>query len=681
MSRLHELRRILFEEEQQSLDELRARVADAEVRAADIAEVLPAAVRASNSGDDLIESLREPVGRVIHDSVRNDPDSFADALFPVMGPAIRKAVAESIRALADRINKAVEQSISWNGLKWRLEAVRTGVPLGDIIVRETLLYDTEELFVIERDSGLLIAHLDKEGATSENDSDAVSAMLTAIRDFVRDSFGGDDANDLDSVAIGGRTVWISYGPSAMLAAVFSGNPPTALRADFHEVNEAIHRRHAPAIEQFNGDRAPFDDIDVLLRPLLKNAVREQDGRTPTSYKPLAVAAVVLALIVAAWFVLAARERARIEQYVAALNAVPGLIVIDRHETDGATHVRLLRDPLSTIPIGLPATHGLDEAEVVLETLPFMSSHSDIVLERVRRALEAPPTVALAWRDNIVVASGAASSAWLTRVQALPIEWTGAAGLDLTGVLSAEAQLIAEVRARFAVPESVELAVSDDTVRASGVAPIDWLLHLDDVPVDPALAVTFDTSAVRVDLASFAEHLRARAGAGDAFAYDLGEQMLGIYGTATVATRDYLAGLVNRFGLALNVDTSRLKFVDLRGFRELRDRYRGFTVTFTSGTDLTAESAQALADAVPDLNRLIALGTALPDPFVIRITGYTDGSGRPALNKKLRVSRAKYIADRLTAAGADAEPIALAAGTTPPEEAEDRSWRRATITFD
>lgn len=681
MSRLHELRRILFEEEQQSLNELRARVADADVRAADIAEVLPDAVRASNTGDDLVESLREPVERVIHDSVRNDPDRFADALFPVMGPAIRKAVAESIRALADRINKAVEQSISWNGLKWRLEAARTGVPLGDIIVRETLLFDTEELFVIERDSGLLIAHLDKEGAASGHDSDAVSAMLTAIRDFVRDSFGGDDANDLDSVAIGGRTVWISYGPGAMLAAVFSGNPPIALRAELHAVNEAIHRRYAAAIEQFNGDRAPFDGIDILLQPLLKSAVREHEGGTKTSYKPLLIAALLLALVLTAWFVLAARDRARIEQYAAALNAVPGLIVIDHHEAGDATHVRLLRDPLSTIPPGLPATYGLDESAVVLETLPFMSSHSDIVLERVRRALDAPSSVTLAWRDDVVVASGTASSTWLTRAQASPLEWTGAAGLDLTDVLSAEAQLIADIRARFAVPESVELALSGDIVRADGVAPIDWLLRIDGAPADGTLGIAFDTSAVRIDLASLAEHLRARAGAGDAFAFDLGEQTLGIYGTATVATRDYLAGLNERFRLARNIDTSRLKFVDLRSFRELLDRYRGFTVIFASGTNPTAESAQALDAALPDLVRLSALGTSLPDPFVIRISGYTDGSGRPALNEQLRVRRAKYVADRLTAAGVDAEPITAVAGTTPPEEIEDRSWRRATITFD
>jgi len=681
VSRLHELRRILLEEEQRSLDELRSRVADAEARAADVAEVLPAAVRASNTGDDLIESLREPVGRVIHDSVRNDPDRFADALFPVIGPAIRKAVAESIRALADRINKTVEQSISWNGLKWRLEAARTGVPLADIIVRETLLFDTEELFVIERESGLLIAHLDKEGSTSENDSDAVSAMLTAIRDFVRDSFGGDDGNDLDSVAIGGRTVWISYGPSAMLAAVFTGNPPAALRAEFHAANESVHRRYAAAIEQFNGDRSAFDGIDGLLRPLLQSAVIDSERPRRTSYKPLVIIAVLVALVFVVWFGFAARERARIGHYVAALDAVPGLIVIDYGKAGGATRVRLLRDPLSAVPANLRANYGLDDTTVVLDALPFMSGHPDIVLERIRRALEAPATVMLALRDNIVVASGTATTSWLMRAQALPVGWAGVAGLDLSAVQTAEARLIADLRARFDVPDSVQLAVSADIVRASGIAPIDWLLSLEGTREDAAPGVALDTSAVRVDLASLAAHLRERAGDDDAFAYDLDEQTLGIYGTATVATRDYLLTLIDRFRLGQHVDTSRLNVIDVQRLHELLDRYRDFTLTFTSGTTLTAESAAALSEALPDLVRLVALGTALPDPFVVRVTGFTDGSGRPGLNEQLRARRAQYVAQRLVDAGADAESIAVSAGATPPEAVEDRTWRRVTITFE
>lgn len=681
MSRLHELRRILFEEERQSLDELRSRIADAEARAADVAEILPAAVRASDAGDDLVESLRAPVGRVIRDSVRNDPDSFANALFPVIGPAIRKAVTESIRALADRINKTVEQSLSWNMLKWRFEAARSGVPLADIIVRETLLYDTEELFVIERDSGLLLAHLDKDDTSSPRDSDAVSAMLTAIQDFVRDSFAGGEHSELDAVEIGGRSVWISYGPGAMLAAVFTGNPPVALRSEFHAANETIHRRYASAIEQFNGDRTTLDGIDSVLRPLLKTAMITREGAPQVSYKPLIITAALLGLALVAWIAYAAMERGKIDRFIASLGTIPGVIVIDQSERGGATHVRLLQDPLSVVPAGLAGEYGLDDADVVLETQPFLSTHRDIVLDRIRQQLEPPPTVSLTWRDNVVVASGDATKSWLARARAMPVGWSGAAGLDVSGVQSAEARLLADLRVLLDVPESVELALSGNTVRASGIAPVDWLLGIDEAEGTRSLGVALDLAAVRVDLGSLAAHLRARAGEGDAFAFDLDEETLGIYGTATLSTRDYLASVVERFDLERKVDISRLMFIDLRGFRELLDRYRGFTMIFTGGTTLTTESADALRAALPDLARLATLGAATGTPFVIRITGYTDGSGRPALNERLRERRAQYIAERLIGAGVESEIIAVSAGATPAAEVDERTWRRATITFD
>ena len=85
--------------------------------------------------------------------------------------------------------------------------------------------------------------------------------------------------------------------------------------------------------------------------------------------------------------------------------------------------------------------------------------------------------------------------------------------------------------------------------------------------------------------------------------------------------------------------------------------------------------------MPDLVRIVTLGSALPEPFVVRVTGFTDGRGRPALNEQLRTRRAQYVAERLIGAGADAEPIAVSAGSTPPEAVEDRTWRRVTITFE
>ena len=57
----------------------------------------------------------------------------------------------------------------------------------------------------------------------------VSGMLTAIRDFVQDSFGGKESEGLDAFQVGQFTIWVEQGPLAVLAGVIRGNPPRELR--------------------------------------------------------------------------------------------------------------------------------------------------------------------------------------------------------------------------------------------------------------------------------------------------------------------------------------------------------------------------------------------------------------------------------------------------------------------
>jgi OOP family OmpA-OmpF porin len=117
--RLEELREILLRPDQEKLDELRARIEEADRRAADVAEVLPDSVTSSFTRDSrLIQALRSPLRQCVSESVREDPEEYADALFPIMGPAIRRAVAEAFKAWIQQANQALEQSFSPRNLAW-----------------------------------------------------------------------------------------------------------------------------------------------------------------------------------------------------------------------------------------------------------------------------------------------------------------------------------------------------------------------------------------------------------------------------------------------------------------------------------------------------------------------------------------------------------------------------------
>ncbi len=221
---LEELRRLLLKPEQAKIEELDQRFASPELLAEQVGGVLARAVAIRGSPDDKLALVLRPiVENAIRSSVTSNPQFFADILYPVMGPAIRKSIAEALSAMIESFNYSLETTFSWKYVKWRWEAIRTGRTFSEVVMLHTLVYRVEQLFLLHRDSGLVLRHVFAPGVVVQ-DVDLVSGMLTAIRDFVQDSFGGGQ-DSLESLRVGDLGVWIEQAPHTVLAAVVRGNPP------------------------------------------------------------------------------------------------------------------------------------------------------------------------------------------------------------------------------------------------------------------------------------------------------------------------------------------------------------------------------------------------------------------------------------------------------------------------
>jgi OOP family OmpA-OmpF porin len=96
------------------------------------------------------------------------------------------------------LSQALAVSVSFRGLKWRLEALMTGVPFAEVVLRHTLRYRVEQVFLIHRQTGLLLQHVTAESMLVPG-AEMVAAMLSAIRDFVRDSFAEHAGEGLESI--------------------------------------------------------------------------------------------------------------------------------------------------------------------------------------------------------------------------------------------------------------------------------------------------------------------------------------------------------------------------------------------------------------------------------------------------------------------------------------------------
>ena len=198
---LVELRHLLIGPVEVQVDNLQTRLDDPELRSREVGFILPEAITIRSSQDDaLVTALSPTVEQAVRFSIRNNLKSFADALFPVIGPAIRKSISEALKGMVQSLNEAIDKSFSFKGLKWRIEAYRTKKPFSEIILLHSIIYRVEQLFLIHKKTGLLLKHIVKEEIEFQ-DADMVSGMLTAIRDFVADSFHIDDEYGLDSIRV------------------------------------------------------------------------------------------------------------------------------------------------------------------------------------------------------------------------------------------------------------------------------------------------------------------------------------------------------------------------------------------------------------------------------------------------------------------------------------------------
>ena len=397
------LRRLLVGPEQSRLEELATELRDRHVSAADLAEHLPEAIVLRGKRDRQIgRALAPTVETALRESIRRNPREIATAIFPILGPAIRKSIAETMSALVRSINSAVEHSLSPRGIKWRIESWRTGVPYAQVVIKHALIYRVEQAFLIHAESGLLIAHATAPGLKLP-DADLISGMLTAIQDFVRDSFRPGEGATLRTFSVGDHTVQVEAGPLALLALVIKGEAPEAVLRKQQDTLEMIHLQFSEPLAEFSGDTAPFQSVPSLLEECLETVVDTETQRPDKLF--WLRWAIPAGIAVVAIVVLAAQANAKFERAIDTLKNEPGLVVLDAKRRWRRWEITGLRDPQARAPQVVLAAAGFIPRSLIGRWEPYLSLDSGVVVARARQQWALPPATQLSLRADTLAVSG------------------------------------------------------------------------------------------------------------------------------------------------------------------------------------------------------------------------------------------------------------------------------------
>ncbi len=665
------LKELLFDSEAQALVDLTRRideVATADVNAreeikkeisgvleragtterftASVSEVINEALRRAEVTEhsDLSNTIAPMVVTTIKTELRNSQDEMVEALYPITGRLVKAYVASAIKDLTVEMNRRLEQ----NPLMLRLQSLTTGRSVAELALAGTQDFEIEELFLIRRGSGELIAHWPP--LADSRREQMVSGVLAAINAVANEAFAADEAS-LRQIDMDQSTVYLRASPLYLLAAKCTGVAPKGIEQGLDDAFlDTVEKQHGadalPAGEAAAWHARLLDDLGNDLKASIETQKSEIRAPAGNPLKVLAAVVLVPLLLLIGWWWASefANDRAQTtgERVVAATAQMQGYPArfhasrFGRNLTvSGLAPSASVKDKvLNRLTLVLPDTVIQDELNVVPGsdiTIPDQTPAIDDLRRSVREAQGAAVFAAIRRSGERGVRRLAEAEGDLRQAAAASIDEARAAALARhaasVGVIAKEAQ---SMTAALAAQRPDEATLSRSAAAFQAVAA------RIDTEVAGVLKALGDT-AQRTSSATAADD-QDRGAAPDLAA------------DAMASKAERLAAIASVAALTTKLAARPLPApVEASPRDKLKDLATRSAVFFGNGMDYRDPTATArtLDTLVPYLKAA---------PVLVRVVGYTDIAGTSTNNSTLAAERAERVRQDLIARGASASRL-------------------------
>ena len=129
----------------------------------------------------------------------------------------------------------------------------------------------DEVFLMTP-SGMLLKHYTRR-LRPDQDEDILAGMLTAVQNFVRESF--DEAGGrLNEIRFENYDILISHSKNIVIAAIISTKKPERLRDQLRTATDDMETQFGEMISHWSGDRKELRDVDLLMKKFLSGKYRK-----------------------------------------------------------------------------------------------------------------------------------------------------------------------------------------------------------------------------------------------------------------------------------------------------------------------------------------------------------------------------------------------------------------------
>ncbi|PQJ78801.1 cell envelope biogenesis protein OmpA [Polaribacter porphyrae] len=222
-NRFEQLKELLLFDDRKDFDALKSEILEQEKLKQKVSPFIDEKVE--DLKDNFPKYFGENITEAIKVQIKESQDDVVEALYPIMGKLVKKFIVSEITKLSDSINETINNKFSIKHIIQRLFKGKTTD--AEDVLQEVFEAVIEEVFVIEKDSGLLVGNFSR-GTIA--DKDMISGMLTAIKSFVEDAFSK-EGQDLEDIKFETFQLSIQNFKSIYIATATSG----IIKQDFKDI--------------------------------------------------------------------------------------------------------------------------------------------------------------------------------------------------------------------------------------------------------------------------------------------------------------------------------------------------------------------------------------------------------------------------------------------------------------
>ncbi|MEG3974075.1 OmpA family protein [Microcoleus sp. herbarium8] len=243
--------------------------------------------------ESIAQALAPEMGKAITAQIQLERDAMVDALYPVIGNTIARYMAEAIKT----INEKVSNAMSVEGVKRKIRSKVQGVSEAELILKESVPFTIQAVFLIHKGSGLIISEV-QNPESYQLESEMVAGMLTAIRSFVNECIvQPGEVSELNQIEYGDSKILLEVAGYCYMAVIVKGEPPDSFIKKLRQIVSNLILSYAQLIHEFNGDPGTIpESLHRFIQSLLDPLEKEKSTKPPLMLLGLSMAALSLILV-------------------------------------------------------------------------------------------------------------------------------------------------------------------------------------------------------------------------------------------------------------------------------------------------------------------------------------------------------------------------------------------------